>query len=75
MGVVSLAGIAIGIVALGAVASGYAFALGAVVQSAEIAIGAIGLDSHFVAWSLLFAASIALVVRVLGKVKAIRLKS
>ncbi len=73
LGVVSLAGIAIGIVALGAVALGYEFALGAVVQSAEFAFGAIGLDFHFVVWSLIFAASIALVIWGLGKVKVDRL--
>jgi len=75
LGVVSLAGLAIGIVALGAVALGYEFALGAVVLSAESAIGAIGLDFPFVVGSLIFAAFIALVIRVLGKVKAIRLQS
>ena len=75
LGVVSLAGMAIGIVALGAVALGYEFALGAVVQSANIAVGAIRLDFHFVVWSLIIAASIALVIWGLGKVKAVRLQS
>jgi len=75
LGVVSLAGIAIGIVALGAVALGYEFALGAVVQSAKFAIGAISLDFHFIVGSLIFAASIALVIWGLRKVKGIRLQS
>ena len=75
LGVVSLAGMAIGIVALGAIALGYEFALGAVVQSAKFAIGAISLDFHFVVWSLIFAASIALAIWGLGKVKAVRLRS
>ena len=70
LGVISLASIAIGIVALGAVALGYEIALGAVVLSAKIAIGAIGLDFQIVVWSLIFAASIALVIWRLGKVKA-----
>ncbi len=74
LGVVSLAGLAIGIVALGAVALGYEYALGAVVQSAKVAIGPIGLDFQFVGWSLIFAASIALVIWGLGKIKAIRLQ-
>ena len=72
LGLVSLASLAIGIVAIGAVALGYEFALGAVVQSAEIAIGAIRLDSHFLVWSLIFVASIALVIWGVGKVKAVR---
>jgi hypothetical protein len=75
LGVVSLASLAIGIVALGAVALGYEFALGAVVLSAKSAIGAIGLDLNFVVWSLIFTASIALVIWGLGKVKAHRLQS
>ena len=75
LGVVSLAGIAIGIVALGAVALGYEFALGAAVLSAKSAIGAIGLDFHFVVWSLIFAAAIALVIWGLRKVEGIRLQS
>ncbi len=75
LGVISLAGFAIGIIALGAVALGYEFALGAVVQSAKSAIGAIGLDFQFIVWSLIFAASIALVIWGLRKVKAIRLQS
>ncbi len=75
LGVVSLGGIAIGIVALGAVALGYEFALGAVVLSAKYAIGAISLDFHFVVWSLICAASFALVIWGLGKVKAVRLQS
>ena len=75
IGVVSLANIATGIIALGAVALGYEYALGAAVLSAKSAIGVVGVDLHFVAWSLMFAASTALVIRVLGKVKAMRLKS
>ena len=75
LGVVSLAGIAIGIVALGAVALGYEFALGAAVLSAKSASGAIGIDIHFVVWSLIFVTSIALVIWGLGKVKAVRLQS
>ena len=75
LGVVSLGGIAIGLVALGAVSFGYEFALGAAVLSAKFAIGAIGLDFHFVVWPLIFAASIALVIWGLRKVKAVRLQS
>ena len=75
LGVVSLAGLAIGIVALGAVALGYEVALGAGVLSAKFAIGAIDLNFPFVVWSLIFAASIALVIWGLGKVKADRLRS
>ena len=75
LGVVSLASMAIGIVALGAVALGYEFALGAVVLSAKFAIGAIDLNFPFVVWSLIFAASIILVIWGLGKVKADRLRS
>ena len=68
-----VAAIAIGIIALGAVALGYEYALGAVVLSAKTTIGAIGLDYQFVVGSLIFAGSIALVIWVLGKVKADRL--
>jgi len=75
LGIVSLASVAIGIVALGAVALGYEYAFGAVVLSAKFAIGAIGLDFQFVVWSLIFAASLALVIWRLGKVKADRLQS
>ena len=75
LGLVSLGGIAIGLVALGAVALGYEFALGAAVLSAKSAIGAIGLDFHFVVWSLIFAAAIALVIWGLRKVERIRLQS
>jgi len=75
LGIVSLAGIAIGIVALGAVALGYEFALGAVGLSAESAISAVGLDLNFVLWSLIFAASIGLVIWGVRKVKAVRLQS
>ncbi len=75
LGVVSLASLAIGIIALGAVALGYEFALGAAVLSAKSAIGAIGLDPNFVVWSLIFTASIALVIWGLGKVKSVRRQS
>ena len=75
LGVVSLASIAIGIVALGAVALGYEIAIGAVVLSAKSAIGAIGLDFSFVVWSLIFAASIAVVIWGRQKVRADRLQS
>ena len=70
LGVVSLASLAIGIIALGAVALGYEYALGVVVQSAKYALGVMNLDFQFVVWSLIFAASIALVIWKLGKVKA-----
>ncbi len=73
LGVVSLAGLAIGIIALGGVALGYEYALGAVVQSAKFASGAISLDFHFVAWAAIFVATIAAVIWRLGKVKADRL--
>jgi hypothetical protein len=73
LGVVSLASLAIGIVALGAVALGYEIALGAVVLSAKSAIGVIDLDFQFVVWSLIFAASSALVIWGLRKVKDVRL--
>jgi hypothetical protein len=74
LGLVSLGGIAIGLIALGAFALGYEFALGAIVLSAKSAIGAIRLDFHFVVWSSIFAASIALVIWGLGKVKAVHLQ-
>jgi hypothetical protein len=73
LGVVSVASLAVGIVALGAVALGYEFALGAVVQSAKVAIGVIGLDFHLVVWSLIIHAFIALVIWSLRKVKALQL--
>ena len=75
LGIVSLAGMAIGIVALGAIALGYEVALGAVVLSSKFALGTIALDVYFVAWSLIFAAFIALVIWSLRKVKAVRLQS
>ena len=75
LGVVSLASFAIGIVALGAVALGYEYAFGAVVQSAQIAIGVIGLDFNPVVWLLIIAALIAVVIWVFGKVKVGRLRS
>jgi hypothetical protein len=75
LGLVSLGAIAIGLVALGAVSLGYEIALGAAVLSVKSAIGVIGIDLHFAAWSLIFAASIALIIWGLGKVKAIRLQS
>jgi hypothetical protein len=75
LGLVSLGGIAIGLVALGAVSFGYEIALGAAVLSAKSASGAIGIDIHFVVWSLIFVASIALVIWGLGKVKDVLLQS
>ena len=75
LGVVSLASLAIGIIALGAVALGYEVALGVVVQSAKYALGVVDLDFQFAVWSLIFAASIALVIWRLGKVQASRLQS
>jgi len=73
LGLVSLGGVAIGLVAIGAVALGYDFALGAAVLSAKSTIGVIGVDFHFIAWSLMFAASIALVIWGVEKAKAFRL--
>ncbi len=75
LGVVSLASIAMGVIALGAVALGYEYALGVVVHSAERAIGLMGLDWHFVAWSLLIAATLGLVIRLLKKARSNRLQS
>ena len=75
LGIVSLASVAIGIIALGAVALGYEFALGAVVQSANSAIGVIGLDFPVVVGSLIIASAIALVIWILRKVKAGRMRS
>jgi len=75
LGIVSLSAFAIGIVALGAVALGYEFALGAAVLSADVAIGEITLEFPAVVWSLIFAAFIALVIWILRKVKAGRLRS
>lgn len=72
LGIVSLASFAIGIVALGALAVGYKHALGVAVFSPKIANGVIALDLQFVVWSFVFAASLALVVWGLGKVKATR---
>lgn len=70
LGVVSLASLAVGIIALGAVSLGYEYALGAVVQSANSAIGVVGLDFSLVAWSLILAALIALVIWGQEKVRA-----
>jgi len=75
LGIVSLASLAIGIVALGALALGYEHALGVAVFSPKVANGIIPLDLQFVVWSLIFAASIVLVIWGLGKVKAARLQS
>ncbi len=75
LGIVSLASVAIGIIALGAVALGYEVALGVVVKSANYALGVMDLDLQFAVWSLVFAASIALVIWRLGKVQAGRLQS
>ena len=75
LGLVSLGGLAIGLIALGAVALGYDFALGAAVLSAKSAIGVIGIDFHFIAWSLIFAVSIAMVIWGLEKVRTFRLRS
>jgi hypothetical protein len=74
LGVVSLASMAIGTVAIGAVALGYEFALGVVVRSSELALGVVSLDLQFVQWSLIFAASIALVILGLGKARALNLR-
>jgi hypothetical protein len=73
-GLVTLAGFGLGLVSLGSVAIGLV-ALGAAVLSAKSAIGVIGIDFHFIAWSLIFAASIALVIWGLVKVRAFRLRS
>ena len=70
LGIVSLASQAIGIVALGALAMGYEHAIGVVVFSPKVANGIIPLDLQFVVWSLVFAASIALLIWGLSKVKA-----
>ena len=75
LGIFSLASVAIGIIALGAVALGYEFALGVVVKSANYALGIMDLDLQFSVWSLIFAASIALVIWGLGKLKADRLQN
>ena len=75
LGIVSLASLAIGIVALGALAVGYEQALGVVVFSPNVANGIIPLDLQFVILSFVFAASIALVIWGLGKIKAARLQS
>ena len=75
LGIVSLASLAIGIVALGALALGYEHALGVAVFSPKVANGVIALDLQFVVWSFVFAASLALIVWGLGKVKAARLQS
>ena len=75
LGIVSLASVAIGIIALGAVALGYEVALGVVVKSAKYALGVMDLDLQFVVWSLILAASIALLIWRQGKVKADRLQS
>ncbi len=75
LGLVSLGSIAIGLVALGAVALGYEFALGTAVLSAKSAFGVIGIDFHFVAWSLIIMAAIAPIIYGLGKLKAVRLQS
>ncbi|HSM72921.1 MAG TPA: hypothetical protein VK851_15385 [Anaerolineales bacterium] len=75
LGIVSLASLAIGIVALGALALGYEHAIGVAVFSPKVANGIISLDLQFTVWSLIFAASIALVIWGLGKVKAARLQN
>jgi hypothetical protein len=75
LGVVSMASLAIGIVAIGAVALGYEYAIGAVVRSVETAIGPVSLDFQFLAWSLLFTASIALIIWGMEKIKAARSQS
>jgi len=75
LGLVSLGGVAVGLVALGAVALGHDYAIGAAVLAAKSAIGVIGIDLNFIAWSLLVAASIALVIWGLGKTKVFRLRS
>ena len=75
LGIVSLASLAIGIVALGAFALGYEHGIGVAVFSPKVANGIISLDLQFTVWSLIFAASIALVIWRLGKVKAARLQN
>jgi hypothetical protein len=75
LGIVSLASIAIGIIALGTVALGYEVALGVVVKSAKYALGVMDLDFQFAVWSFILAASIALLIWGLRKIKADRLKN
>ena len=75
LGIVSLASLAIGIVALGALALGYEHAIGVVVFSPKVANGIISLDLQFVILSFVFAASIALIIWGLDKVRAARLQS
>ena len=62
LGLISLASFAVGLIALGAVAVGYEYALGAIVQSANSAIGAVGLEFPFAVWALILAALITLVI-------------
>ena len=70
LGVVSLASLAVGIIAVGAVSLGYEYALGAVVQSANSAIGVVGLEFPLAVWSLIVATLIALVIWGQQKVRA-----
>jgi hypothetical protein len=72
LGLVSVASLAIGLVAIGAVALGHEFALGVAVLSAKFAIGVTGLDIQFGAWLFASAASTALIIWALGKVRAVR---
>ena len=62
LGLVSIASLAVGIIALGAVSLGYEYALGAIVQSANSAIGVIRLEIPLVVWVALFTVSIALII-------------
>ena len=71
LGIVSLAGIAIGIVALGAIALGYEVSIGAIVLSSKFSLGVIALDAYTLAWPLIFAVSIVLIIWGLRKVNAV----
>jgi hypothetical protein len=75
LGIVSLASVAIGIIAVGAVALGYEIALGVVIKSAKYALGVMDLNLQFAVWSLILAASIALLIWRQGKIKADRQQS
>jgi len=75
LGIVSIASLAIGIIALGAVALGYEVAVGAAVHSAKFTFGVVDINLNFVLWSLIIVASIAVVIRELGKGNTDRLQS
>ena len=74
LGIVSLGAFAVGIIALGAVAFGYEYALGAVVESAKVALGVTGLNSQVAVWSLIFAACVGVVIWMLSKFISDRLQ-